>query len=119
MTAVEEARISAALGTVDDPELGISILDLGLVRSVAIAPGTISIVIAMTTPTCPLGGLIAEQVRAAVEAVATPGTCVAVDLDRNFRWAAHMAATHVRERFETPASGIAIRLRDALASLIG
>ncbi|MFN7165987.1 MAG: metal-sulfur cluster assembly factor [Pannonibacter sp.] len=114
-----ETRIKAALGTVDDPELGVSIMDLGLVRKITIAPGAVTIVVAMTTPTCPLGGLIAELARAAVEAVVDPGTSVMVHLDRNFRWEPHFASPHVRERFEAPMSGVAGRLRGMLASLIG
>ncbi|MFN4167955.1 MAG: metal-sulfur cluster assembly factor [Pannonibacter phragmitetus] len=100
-----EASILAALSTVDDPELGVSIVDLGLVREIACTPGRIRITLGMTTPTCPLGGLIAETASIAVEEIAAPQTEVEVTLDRAFRWTPDLAAPHVRQRFggENPA----------------
>jgi metal-sulfur cluster biosynthetic enzyme len=100
-----EASILAALATVDDPELGVSIVDLGLVRDIACMPGHIRITLGMTTPTCPLGGLIAETASIAVKEIAAPQTDVEVTLDRAFRWTPDLAAPHVRQRFggENPA----------------
>jgi metal-sulfur cluster biosynthetic enzyme len=53
-----------ALKNVYDPELGINIVDLGLVYDVAIDEGNVHIQYALTTMGCPIGPLIEEQMQA-------------------------------------------------------
>jgi metal-sulfur cluster biosynthetic enzyme len=78
--------VVAALSTVIDPEVGISIVDLGLVDSLHIdSSGTVSVAIALTTPECPLIGQIGRQMIKAV--IAVPGTRrVLVRLDPTLPW---------------------------------
>ena len=60
-----EDEILEALKSVVDPELGINIVDLGLVYEVAIAEdGGIDIQYTLTTMGCPIGPLIEDQMRA-------------------------------------------------------
>ena len=56
MTAVEidTQRIWTALKSVLDPELGVNIVDLGLVYDVKIDHGHVDVRMTMTTPACPL-----------------------------------------------------------------
>jgi len=56
----EEAR--TALRDVIDPELGVSIVDLGLVYGLAIENGTATVVMTTTSPMCPLGALLTRGV---------------------------------------------------------
>lgn len=49
-----EADIRAALSTVIDPELGVNIVDLGLVYDISIDDSRVSVVMTMTSPMCPL-----------------------------------------------------------------
>lgn len=54
-TMITEDLVYAALQEVMDPELGINIVDLGLVYGVDISPeGQIDIELTLTTPGCPL-----------------------------------------------------------------
>jgi metal-sulfur cluster biosynthetic enzyme len=47
-----------------DPELGVNIVDLGLLRGVEVGDdGAVKIDMALTTPGCPLGGYIDEEIR--------------------------------------------------------
>lgn len=47
-----------------DPELGVNIVDLGLLRSVEVgADGRVAIEMTLTTPGCPLGGYIEDEIR--------------------------------------------------------
>jgi metal-sulfur cluster biosynthetic enzyme len=56
-----EERILEALKNVLDPELGINIVDLGLVYDVAIEDDAVHITYTLTTMGCPIGPLIEEQ----------------------------------------------------------
>jgi metal-sulfur cluster biosynthetic enzyme len=55
--------IRAALKTVIDPELGINIIDLGLVYHAERNAGGIAIELTMTTPACPLGEMMSDEVK--------------------------------------------------------
>lgn len=58
-----------ALENVIDPELGIDIVSLGLVRSVEVEDGVAHIGMVLTTPGCPVAGLLVEQIEQEVHAV--------------------------------------------------
>lgn len=55
--------ILAALRAVIDPELGINIVDLGLVYHAAQDANGINVALTMTTPACPLGEMMSEQIK--------------------------------------------------------
>ena len=55
--------ILAALKSVIDPELGINIVDLGLVYAAARTATGINIELTMTTPACPLGEMMTEEIK--------------------------------------------------------
>jgi metal-sulfur cluster biosynthetic enzyme len=58
-------KVLDALTQVYDPELGINIVDLGLVYSVDVQDyGDIDITYSLTTMGCPIGPLIEDQIRA-------------------------------------------------------
>ena len=64
----EEQELRDALRTVVDPELGMSIVELGLVREVNVQPDFTEIKMIMTTPFCPYDPALLEQTRRAAEA---------------------------------------------------
>jgi metal-sulfur cluster biosynthetic enzyme len=75
-----EQTVTELLHEVIDPELGINIVDLGLLRGVAVAPGgAVRIVTTLTTPACPLGPYITEQIQDVLSEVVTV-TDVEVDV---------------------------------------
>jgi metal-sulfur cluster biosynthetic enzyme len=53
-TPVAESTILETLRQVIDPELGCNIVDLGLIYSVQIVAGSVSVVMTLTTPGCPM-----------------------------------------------------------------
>lgn len=61
--------ITQALREVFDPELGMSIVDLGLIYDVAIDTGRVRITMTLTTEGCPLHDAMTEWVRQAVAAI--------------------------------------------------
>jgi radical SAM protein len=64
--AITPGRITQALRTVIDPELGLSVVELGLIYGIAIEGGAVRITMTLTAPGCPLHELMAEWVRRAV-----------------------------------------------------
>ena len=63
--APSEDQVLEALKSVIDPELGINIVDLGLVYEVDVAEdGDVDIQYTLTTMGCPIGPLIEDQMRA-------------------------------------------------------
>lgn len=61
-----DEAILLALKRVVDPELGINVVDLGLVYHAAQVPDGIDVALTMTTPSCPLGEMIVEEARMAL-----------------------------------------------------
>jgi metal-sulfur cluster biosynthetic enzyme len=62
---VNEQRVRQALMQVFDPELGINIVDLGLVYEIEVHDnGDVDIRYSLTTMGCPIGPLIEDQMRA-------------------------------------------------------
>ncbi len=62
---LDAGLVRGMLRSVIDPELGVNIVDLGLVYDVAIAAdGSVAIEMTLTTPGCPLGGFLEDQIRA-------------------------------------------------------
>jgi metal-sulfur cluster biosynthetic enzyme len=62
MAAPDDVR--AALAEVQDPELPIGIVDLGLVRSVAVDGDTVRVGITFTSIACPCTDMLREDIQA-------------------------------------------------------
>lgn len=64
MTMVAADDVRAALAEVEDPELPINIVDLGLVREVTVEGTTVRVGITYTTIACPCTDVLREDVEA-------------------------------------------------------
>ncbi|MEN9934189.1 MAG: hypothetical protein RLZZ387_768 [Chloroflexota bacterium] len=74
-----ELAIWDALQSVVDPELGVRLVDLGMIRSVEVLGDRVAIDLALTTPGCPLADVLVEEVCAAARDV-TGVTAVTVQV---------------------------------------
>ncbi len=63
---MSDPDILLALKNVIDPELGINVVDLGLVYRADHSATGIEVALTMTTPSCPLGEMIMEEARLAL-----------------------------------------------------
>src|ERR1700675_4282569 len=67
--SISREQITQALRAVFDPELGMSVLDLGLIYGMEIEAGRVSITMTLTAQGCPLHESLTEWVRRAISKV--------------------------------------------------
>ncbi len=58
-----ESELRESLREILDPEIGMSIIDLGLIRNIEFTPDETVVTMIMTTPFCPAAGWLIDQVR--------------------------------------------------------
>lgn len=79
---ITEEEVFEALKNVYDPEIPVSIVDLGLIYDVNITSGNnVSIKMSLTTPGCGMGSMIAGQAEAAVRELGANNVLVEVVWD--------------------------------------
>jgi metal-sulfur cluster biosynthetic enzyme len=93
-----ENAVREALREVIDPEAGMNIVDLGLVYRIDVDPVRIAIDMTMTTPACPVGPMMVDQVKDAVRRLA-PDAEVAVTLVWEPPWSATMMSEKAKKHF--------------------
>lgn len=62
---ITKNAIMAALAPVKDPEIGLGVVDLGLIYDVILDGAKLTILMTLTTPACPYGPKLIEDVRQA------------------------------------------------------
>jgi metal-sulfur cluster biosynthetic enzyme len=62
-------KIRQALRDVRDPELGMDVIQLGLIRNVTIENGRVMMVMILTTPYCPYAPMMMESARKKTEEI--------------------------------------------------
>ncbi|MDI6902527.1 MAG: metal-sulfur cluster assembly factor [Methanocellales archaeon] len=77
MKMVSKDEVEEALKEVMDPELGVSLVDLNLIKDITIEGDVVRIKMTLTSPFCPLSGYIVNQVKEKVESL---GVKAEVDL---------------------------------------
>lgn len=60
---VDEDEVLEALSNVIDPELGLDFVELGLIYGLEIDGGQVTITYTLTTPACPIGPQVSEQMQ--------------------------------------------------------
>lgn len=78
MIGTKEDEIKEALRQVIDPEIGLNVVELGLIREIEPTEEAVKITMILTTPFCPYGPAMIEQVRVAADVVTGGGTEVEV-----------------------------------------
>ena len=83
-THASAADVEEALRDVVDPELGINVVDLGLVYGVSVEGSTAIIDMTLTSAACPLTDVIEDQARTAL--TGGPGEPLVADVRINWVW---------------------------------
>jgi metal-sulfur cluster biosynthetic enzyme len=71
-----EAKVYEALRKIYDPEIGLNVMELGLIRSLELSDDSAHVTMILTTPFCPYGPQLLEQVRATTEITAKLPTTI-------------------------------------------
>lgn len=96
---MDESEVMQALGGVEDPEAGMSIVDLGLVYGVQAAPGSVRVQMTMTSPACPAAPYLVDEATAAIRALAPADTDVQVELVWDPPWTPERMSAGAQQKF--------------------
>ena len=96
---VTPEQVTQALATVQEPELHRDLVTLGMVKDLQVQGGAVSFTIQLTTPACPLRGVIESEARAAVMRV--PGVA-----DVEIKWDAKVTANGRLGQLTMPARNV-------------
>lgn len=64
--AATEKDVEKALKGVEDPELGINLVVLGLIYDIEVDGSDVKVIMSLTSPMCPVAGEIVEQAKEAI-----------------------------------------------------
>jgi metal-sulfur cluster biosynthetic enzyme len=76
-----EDHIREALRDVVDPEIGMNVIQLGLIREIEIQPENVHVNMILTTPFCPYAPQLMEQVRRTVQETAGRPTTIEMGME--------------------------------------
>ncbi len=82
----QEPEIRKALREVIDPEIGINVVDLGLIKGITTNGQGVEIRMVLTSSACPLAGYLVEQVRRQVRSVTNGSSVEVVLVDQVWSW---------------------------------
>ena len=94
-----EQSIRDALRNVIDPEVGMNVVDLGLIYDIEIGPDRVRVAMTMTTPACPMSSMITEDAREAIRDIAPDGAEIAVDLVWDPPWGPERMTESAKRHF--------------------
>ena len=87
------------LRNVIDPEVGLNIVDLGLIYGVAVSENRLHIDLTMTTPACPMSEMILDNARQALAPLMPEGAAIELNLVWDPPWDASKMSEYAREYF--------------------
>ena len=73
-----EEQIKTALRQVYDPEIGLEVIQLGLIREIVLTSEPAEVKMMLTTPFCPYGGWLIQQIKDISESVSGKSVKVTV-----------------------------------------
>jgi metal-sulfur cluster biosynthetic enzyme len=96
---MSEDDVRAALKTVEDPEAGMDIVELGLVYAIEAGDERIRVEMTMTSPACPAAPYLVDEATAAIRAVAPADADVQVELVWEPPWTPDRMSDEAKARF--------------------
>ena len=93
-----ETDIREALRDVVDPEIGVNIVDLGLVYRIDVERTRVRVTMTMTSPACPLAEYLKDLVTSAIRRAVPDVVDVDIDLVSEPRWDPDMMSDEARRQ---------------------
>ncbi|MFI5398770.1 MAG: metal-sulfur cluster assembly factor [Candidatus Binatia bacterium] len=93
-----DEQIWNALRTVLDPEIGINVVDLGLVYTVEVSNSRVRVAMTMTSQACPLHAYLREAAETAIRQFAPDIGVVQVDMVWDPPWSPSMMSDAAKQR---------------------
>ena len=101
-----EDQVRDALRQVIDPEMGIDVVELGLVYGIDIGPGSaVGVRLTMTSPACPLGEYLRDSAHNAISALVPDAGPVDVELVLDPPWTPALMSPDARRQLGWPEEG--------------
>ncbi len=69
MTTLDSSVVMEKLQSVIDPEVGLNIVDMGLIYDISINDGAVEVCMTLTTRGCPMSAYMNEEVNAALRSL--------------------------------------------------
>jgi len=91
-------EVMEALKKVIDPEVGVSIVDLGLITGIEIKKDFVKVRMTLTSPLCPMGGFLFEEARNVVKKLKGVKK-VEVEYDWEHPWTPERMKPELRKKF--------------------
>ena len=85
------------LRSVVDPEVGVNIVDLGLVYQVDVTPDAVKVLLTMTSPACPLSDVVIADAEHVINAAVDAAVQVSIELVWAPPWDPSMMSDKARE----------------------
>ncbi|PWC53911.1 metal-sulfur cluster assembly factor [Azospirillum sp. TSO22-1] len=98
-----QEKVRDALRTVIDPEMGIDVVELGLVYGIEVAPdNAVAVRMTMTSPACPLGEFLRESAECAIRDAVPEAPAVDVALVFEPPWTSDRISETARRQLGWP-----------------
>ncbi len=95
---LSEEEVRTVLRSVIDPEVGMNIVDLGLLYGVEISENCLHIDLTMTTPACPMGEMILDDVHEVLTALEPTGMEIDIRMVWDPPWSPDRMSEYARKR---------------------
>jgi metal-sulfur cluster biosynthetic enzyme len=93
-----DEQVWDALRTVIDPEIGINVVDLGLVYDIEVSGDQVRVAMTMTTQACPLHAYLTEAAETAIRQFAPDVGAVQVDMVWDPPWSPAMMSDEAKQQ---------------------
>lgn len=98
--APDPEQIRDALRAVMDPEIGANIVDVGLVYAIRVEAQTVHVTMTLTSPACPMGDMILDEVDAVLADTLPPGYTPDLELTWTPPWEPALMSEAARRQFD-------------------
>lgn len=92
-------RALAALADVQDPEMGESLGDLGVIGGIELDGAVLRVTLIPTSATCPMADVMLDDAEAALQKICPTGIRAEAVMDWDTTWSPERMAPELRERF--------------------